>query len=74
MPAHTPGGPPVAQREAPGSPPWEGADVLRHDGAPYRAASRVPPSQHKVLHDIMVCRTAALGGHAAPCPQGGFER
>jgi putative transposase/transposase-like zinc-binding protein len=74
MPAHTTGCPPVAQREDPGRPPWEGADVLRPYGATYGAAYRVPPRHHKVMHDIMVCRTAALGGHAEQCPQYGFER
>jgi hypothetical protein len=74
MLAHTTGCPPVAQREDPGRPPGEVADVLRHYGATYRATHHVPPSHHKVMHDIMVCRTAALGGHAEQCPQCGFER
>jgi hypothetical protein len=65
---------PGAPRAAPGRPSWEVADVLRHSGATYRATPHVPPSHHKVMHDIMVCRTAALGGHAAQGPQGGFER
>ena len=48
MLAHTTGCPPVAQREDPGRPPWEVADVLRHSGATYRATHHVPPSHHKV--------------------------
>lgn len=74
MPAHTAGCSPEAPREDPGRPPWEVADVLRHYGESYCAAYRVPPSHHKVMHDILVCRTAALGGHAEQCPQCGFER
>jgi putative transposase/transposase-like zinc-binding protein len=74
MPAHTAGCSPEAPREDPGRPPWEVADVLRHYGDSYCAAYRVPPSHHKVMHDILVCRTAALGGHAEQCPQCGFER
>ena len=74
MLAHTTGCPPVAQREDPGRPPWEVADVLRHYGATSRATHHVPPSHPKVMHAIMVCRTAALGGHAEQGPQCGFAR
>jgi hypothetical protein len=74
MPVHTAGCSPAAPREAPGKPPREVADVLRHYGESYRAAYRVPPSHHKVMYDILVCRTAALGGHAERCPPCGFER
>ncbi|MBN1655716.1 MAG: transposase zinc-binding domain-containing protein [Deltaproteobacteria bacterium] len=30
--------------------------------------------QHRVLCDIMRCRTAALGGHLDVCPHCGHER
>jgi hypothetical protein len=71
MPAHTAACSPGAPREDSDRPPWAVADVLRHYGESSRAAYRVPPSHHKVRHDSLVCRTAALGGHAAQGPQWG---
>jgi Putative transposase/Transposase zinc-binding domain len=56
------------------APQWEVADILRLHGDTYGAAHPVPPPHHKVMHDIMVCRTAKLGGHAEQCGQCGFER
>jgi hypothetical protein len=47
---------------------------VRLYGQTSRAAPLLPPSHHKVMHDIMVCRTAALGGPTAQCPHCGFER
>lgn len=74
MHAHPTSYTPEAPRQDLDSPTWEVADILRLYGETYRAASRVPPSHHKVMHDLMVCRTAHLGGHAEQCPQCGFER
>lgn len=36
--------------------------------------SPMSPSQQKVLHDMVACRTAQLGGHAERCPPCGCER
>jgi hypothetical protein len=49
------------------------ADVVRQSGAAYltRDGSTVSPEQHRALRAIAVCRTAALGGHAAQCDQCG---
>ena len=68
-PCHSPAG-----RAQQGAPRWEVADILRLYGQTYSAASPVPPPHHKVLHDLMACRTAQLGGHAEQCAQCGFER
>lgn len=57
------------------SPPqWDVADIFRHYGETYRAAHPIPLSHQKVMHDIVVCRTAQLGGHTEQCPTCGFER
>jgi len=58
----------------PSAPPWEVADIFRLYGETYRRHHAVPPVQQKVMHDIEVCRTAPLGGHAEHCPTCGFER
>ena len=54
-------------------PPLEVADVVRQYGAASlaRYGATVSPEQHRALRAIAVCRTAALGGHATPCEQGG---
>lgn len=61
----------VGERHAPC---WEVADIFRHSGDAYRNAHPMPPAPQKVMHDIVACRTAPLGGHAEQCPHGGFER
>jgi hypothetical protein len=38
------------------------ADVFRQYGAAYQREHRVTWQQHKVMRDIVQCRTAALGG------------
>jgi hypothetical protein len=58
----------------PSAPSWEVADLFRLYGETYRRHHVGPPGQHQVMHDIAACRTAQLGGHAAPCPSCGFER
>jgi uncharacterized protein (UPF0212 family) len=54
-------------------PALEVADVVRQYGAAYlaRYGSTLSPEQHRALRAIAVCRTAALGGHAAQCEQCG---
>jgi hypothetical protein len=58
----------------PSAPPGEVADIFRRSSETYRRHHAVPPVQQKVMHDIEVCRTAQLGGHAEHCPPCGFER
>jgi len=45
------------------------ADIVRAAGAVYQRLSGSPllPSQQRALHDIVACRTAALGGHVRAC-------
>ena len=62
---------PVATR-----PVWEVADVIRRCGAGFRArhGATLSPVQHKVLRDLVKCRTAALGGHVERCNACQHER
>lgn len=48
-------------------PSWEVADILRRDGAAYRARHPLPPYQLRIMKAIEQCRTAALGGHVEQC-------
>jgi len=50
------------------------ADILRLYGPAYVQAHRLPPGHRKVIRDLQVCRTAALGGHREHCPRCGFQR
>lgn len=68
-PCHAPAG-----RTQGDAPKWEVADILRLYGQSYCATHPVPPPHQKVMHDIMACRTAELGGHVEQCGQCGFER
>ena len=45
----------------------EVADILRLHGPSYRGQHCLLPSQHKVLEDLVRCRTAACGGHLWQC-------
>ena len=55
--------------------PVELADVFRLYGESYRLAHPLLPASHvRVMRDIELCRTAALGGHLERCPECGFER
>ena len=47
----------------------EVADVIREYGEEFlrQWGHTVSPQQRKALHDIGVCRTAALGGHVERC-------
>jgi hypothetical protein len=46
------------------------ADVFRRFGPDYLAkyAGAMPPSHEKAIHDIIRCRTPAMGGHLYHCP------
>jgi hypothetical protein len=50
------------------------ADVFTLYGEQYCQNNPLPPSQHKVMHDIKACRSSALGGHLEQCDACGFER
>ena len=50
------------------------ADIVRAHGPDYRRTHRLARAQHRALHAIAICRTAALGGHRAVCTACGTER
>jgi hypothetical protein len=52
------------------------ADIFRDAGPAYlqRFGDRMLPSHRRVLHDIVSCRTAALGGQLYLCPGCGDEQ
>ena len=57
-------------------PALEVADILREHGEAFLAkhGGRLTRAQRKALHDLSVCRTAALGGHVQRCADCGHER
>src|SRR6516225_1503447 len=57
-------------------PTVEVAEVIRQYGEPFRAqfGSTLTTDQHRVLHALAACRTAALGGHVQRCVNCGHER
>lgn len=74
MPPHATGCAPGAGLGEPSPPLWEVADIFRHSGETSRTAHPVLPAHQQVRHDMVVCRTAQLGGHTAHGQQCGFER
>jgi hypothetical protein len=58
----------------PQRPHFEVADVVQEYGAAFRATHPVSYEQAKVLHAIVQCRTAALGGHVEVCEACGAEQ
>jgi len=62
--------PPLGQR-----PTLEVADILRQHGQAFRAryGAVLTAAQRQALHDLAVCRTAALGGHVEECLDCGQE-
>ena len=52
------------------------ADILRDYGPAFRDAygDTVSPEQHRVLRDLVRCRTAALGGHVEECDRCGHRQ
>jgi hypothetical protein len=54
----------------------EVADVLRSYTPAYLQAfdATLTPDQRRVLHDLVRCRTAALGGHVEVCADCGHEQ
>lgn len=55
-------------------PRWEVADVFRRFGASYAAERPMPSFHARVMHHILDCRTAVLGGHVERCGDCGLER
>jgi len=57
-------------------PTLEVADIVRTHGEEFRRAhaASLSPQQKRVLRNIELCRTAALGGHRERCNQCGHER
>jgi len=57
-------------------PPLEVADIVRAHGGEFRRAhaASLSPRQKRVLRNIELCRTAALGGHLERCDECGHER
>jgi len=51
----------------------EVADVFREFGAAYLKQSAASRDQRRVLKDLSLCKTAALGGHKATCDRCGHE-
>lgn len=50
------------------------ADVFRSHGAQYLAEHHASSKQRRVIRDVMLCKTAALGGHKAQCDRCGHEK
>jgi hypothetical protein len=60
----------------PQRPAVEVADVIREYGAAFlaRYGGTLTGGQRRTLHDLAVCRTAALGGHLQRCGDCGHEQ
>lgn len=52
----------------------EVADIFRLYGEDYRKTHKLSFEQLKVIHQIEICRTAALGGHIERCTECGYEQ
>ena len=57
-----------------GKPSFEVADILRGYIGQYRDAFPLLPVHYKIVHNILSCRTAELGGHIEKCNHCGTER
>jgi Transposase zinc-binding domain len=57
-------------------PALEVADIIRAHGQAYLAqqGAHLSAGQQRVLHELAVCRTAALGGHTEVCADCGQQR
>jgi hypothetical protein len=66
----------MTARVGPERPALEVADVMRAQGEAFLAkyGGTLTATQRKALHDLSVCRTAALGGHVRRCADCGHER
>jgi len=57
------------------APLLEVADIFRQYGPAYRDMhdAALSPQQHRAMHAIELCRTAALGGHVDQCDSCGHH-
>ena len=57
-------------------PPLEVADIFTKHGEAYLRANAgmVSSARRRVMRDLLVCRTARLGGHTWLCAKCGYER
>lgn len=55
-------------------PSFEVADILREYIGAYQEAFPLLPQHYKIVHNLLNCRTAALGGHIKRCDHCGTER
>lgn len=52
----------------------EVADILREHIVAYQETYPLMPDQYKIVHNLLSCRTAELGGHIEQCDHCGTER
>ena len=57
-----------------GKPSLEVADVLREYIGQYQETFPLFPDHYKIVHNLLSCRTAELGGHIERCDHCGTER
>ena len=55
-------------------PSFEVADILREYIGQYQDAFPLFPEHYKIVHNLLSCRTAELGGHIEKCDHCGTER
>ena len=55
-------------------PSFEVSDILREYIGQYRDVFPLLPEQYKIVHNLLSCRTAELGGHIEKCDHCGTER
>ncbi len=55
-------------------PKWEVANIIESHIDEYQRKFGMPTSHHKVVQDILNCRTSILGGHIEKCNECEFER
>lgn len=53
---------------------FEVADIFRLYGLDYRKHHKLPFEHHKVMQQLEMCRTAAMGGHIDECDHCGFRQ
>ena len=57
-----------------GKPSFEMADILRESIGDYQEAYPLLANHYKIVHNLLSCRTAELGGHVEKCDHCGKER
>jgi len=57
-----------------GKPSFEVADILREYIGSYQETFPLLPDHYKIVHNLLSCRTAELGGHIERCDHCGTER